>query len=61
MNIDETLDPCLYSAVTLAKQEQIQSVKKLRARLLDKGFGPEQIDKALQEWKRYARFAIRAK
>lgn len=54
MMTDLTFD-ILRSAVTLAKNEQIEKVSRLKARLLDiYPNNQSEIDAAIQAWARYA-------
>jgi hypothetical protein len=49
------MNPVLYAAVTLAKNEQIRSVRVLRSRLSQYGFSDEEISEGLNLWAEYAR------
>lgn len=43
----------LRDAVNIARSEQVQSVKRLRRRLVEEGHDPEDADGALNYWRAY--------
>lgn len=47
------MEDCLHAAVTLAKSEQIRSVRALRSRLTQYGFSAIEIKSALGKWAQY--------
>lgn len=49
----ETQLSCLQAAVTIARDEQIERVEKLKQRLRDRGFTTDDVNEAILFWAKY--------